>query len=498
MNRPAQWLAPANYPAPRWAYLGRGLYLAWFMEVTLATPMLLPAFSSQADLLAQRLAFFALYLAACVACAVLWRRVSPARTHKAAVGASSAVGLMGVLIYLLVMLGALPQGAMAASFACAALALPLSDAAWGEAYSYLPIGSVVAMLLGSFALCVALVGVAAATPVGVGAVLLAVQPLASGALLVLALDRSPYRAYRGVRAPRPAVPFPKRRGPAPDRAGAGGPAAEGRDSETAPCLLPSGRFLAGTALLVAAAYLLNGASERVGAAVSYITPESVVLSIAAALVFLVGMELHPERNPARFLSYLGLFEALAYLAFALGGGTPEALCGVPNALVLACSTCIGLIAWLVVIDAAKATKTSPFLTCAVGAVAIAAGKAAGECAALFELPSSDLAAVALTCVAFGVYLAATSAKPETVALPVENALETRAALLAKRFGLTPREREVLVEWASGHNVAYVAETLSISVSTAKTHIAHISQKTSTHGREELLRLLDAVAGPNAG
>ena len=51
---------------------------------------------------------------------------------------------------------------------------------------------------------------------------------------------------------------------------------------------------------------------------------------------------------------------------------------------------------------------------------------------------------------------------------------------------------MLTEWASGHNAAYVADTLSISLSTAKTHIAHISQKTGTHGREELLRLLDGI------
>ena len=149
-------------------------------------------------------------------------------------------------------------------------------------------------------------------------------------------------------------------------------------------------------------------------------------------------------------------------------------------------------AWFVVIDAAQTTKTSPYLACSTGLVAIALGKAAAEAASVMEpqVPSIAVVALGLTC--FGVYFAATSRRPEAVELPVENTLEARAGALADAYGLTPREREVLTEWASGHNAAYVADTLSISLSTAKTHIAHISQKTGTHGREELLRLLDGI------
>lgn len=448
------------FPAPRWAYLGRGLYLAWYMAVMLAEPPLLPAFSTQDALVAHRLVFFASYLAMCVVFAALWRRLSPLRTHRAVLAASTAVGLSGVVVYLLVMWGILPQGAMSVGFVCAAVALPILDIGWGEAYSYLPLRSIVAMLVVSVAICMALVAVTPAVPAWLGAVLLLAQTAASSGLLIFALARSPYRSYRE-------------------------PAGDERAR-----MLPSRSFLLGVALLVCAAYLINAASESVEGS-GYLSLPGTVLSIAVAVAFLVATALHPDRDPARFLAYIGLFEAAAFLVLGLAGAQ-GALGATASALILSCATCVGFTAWFVVIDAAQTTKTSPYLACSAGLVAIALGKAAAEAASVMEPHVLSIAVVALGLLCFGVYFAATSRRPEAVELPVENTLEARAGALADAYGLTPREREVLLEWASGHNAAYVADTLSISLSTAKTHIAHISQKTGTHGREELLRLLDGI------
>ena len=468
--------AKEHYPAPRWAYLGRGLYLALFMAISVASPLVLPAFSDQQTLVWQRIAFFALYLAASVACVALWRRLSPARTHRGVIVAGTLLEVGGVALYALVGVGVLPQTLMVASFALAALGLPALDAAWGEAYSYLPMRCVATMLVASLVVCAASLLLAMAAPPAPAFALLLALAVGGGALLLVALAGSPYRSYR---EPDRLLPPTRRRLAA---------------------LQPSWRLLLGVALLVCAAYLLNGASERVGGAV-YVTGEAVVLSVMASVAFLVALEARPTRDPARFTVYLALFEALCFVALSFiagpgGAGGPGAAAGsgveetIVSALVLGSATCLGVLSWFAVIDVAQTTKTNPFRACALGLLAINVGKLAAEGASTLDLAPEHICAVGLALVAFGVFFTATHARPAEVELPAENSLATRAATLAQRCGLTPREHDVLVEWASGHNVAYVSEKLGISVSTAKTHIAHISQKTGTHGREELLRLLD--------
>lgn len=61
--------------------------------------------------------------------------------------------------------------------------------------------------------------------------------------------------------------------------------------------------------------------------------------------------------------------------------------------------------------------------------------------------------------------------------------------LASEYGLTPREREVLTYLDAGRNAEYIAKTLYIAHSTAKSHIAHIYQKMDMNSQQ---RLMDAV------
>lgn len=58
-----------------------------------------------------------------------------------------------------------------------------------------------------------------------------------------------------------------------------------------------------------------------------------------------------------------------------------------------------------------------------------------------------------------------------------------------RYGLSPRETEVLRIWATGRSAKYVEKALFITQSTVKTHLTHIYAKTGTANREELLQLL---------
>jgi DNA-binding CsgD family transcriptional regulator len=60
--------------------------------------------------------------------------------------------------------------------------------------------------------------------------------------------------------------------------------------------------------------------------------------------------------------------------------------------------------------------------------------------------------------------------------------------LARRFGLTEREREILAGVLDGRSNAALAAALEISQATAKWHLHNVFGKTKTNNRESLLRL----------
>jgi len=64
--------------------------------------------------------------------------------------------------------------------------------------------------------------------------------------------------------------------------------------------------------------------------------------------------------------------------------------------------------------------------------------------------------------------------------------------LALLAGLTGREREILAYAAIGHSNKEIADHLCVSLDTVKTHLHHIYQKLSVHGRvEAVLAFLQA-------
>jgi DNA-binding NarL/FixJ family response regulator len=63
------------------------------------------------------------------------------------------------------------------------------------------------------------------------------------------------------------------------------------------------------------------------------------------------------------------------------------------------------------------------------------------------------------------------------------------------YGLTTCELRVLLAMAPGLSVKEAAETLSISESTAKTHLKHIHSKTGTSKQTELIRLFMSATPP---
>lgn len=77
--------------------------------------------------------------------------------------------------------------------------------------------------------------------------------------------------------------------------------------------------------------------------------------------------------------------------------------------------------------------------------------------------------------------------------PVSLDVETACAVLADRFELTPREREVFALLARNYRAPYIAEKLVVSQSTVKTHMRNLYAKLGVHSQAELLLLIDREA-----
>jgi DNA-binding CsgD family transcriptional regulator len=69
-------------------------------------------------------------------------------------------------------------------------------------------------------------------------------------------------------------------------------------------------------------------------------------------------------------------------------------------------------------------------------------------------------------------------------------VEKTVGLIAQDFGLSKREQEVLMMWATGYPVKMIEEKLFVSASTVKTHIQHIYEKCDAHNRVEVIALLE--------
>lgn len=99
---------------------------------------------------------------------------------------------------------------------------------------------------------------------------------------------------------------------------------------------------------------------------------------------------------------------------------------------------------------------------------------------------------------------ADEAAPSTVESAAEAASETgtstagrieqHCAAVARDFGLTPRESEVIVLLAYGRTLAIIARDLHIAQGTARTHIENIYRKLDVHKQQELIDLVDTYEG----
>jgi DNA-binding CsgD family transcriptional regulator len=71
----------------------------------------------------------------------------------------------------------------------------------------------------------------------------------------------------------------------------------------------------------------------------------------------------------------------------------------------------------------------------------------------------------------------------------EHEPEPAAALLRRLHGLTNTEAQVALRIVRGADLKQISEELSVSVTTVRTHLQHVFDKTGTHRQAELVRTL---------
>jgi DNA-binding CsgD family transcriptional regulator len=80
----------------------------------------------------------------------------------------------------------------------------------------------------------------------------------------------------------------------------------------------------------------------------------------------------------------------------------------------------------------------------------------------------------------------------------QRVLAERINAFADLFALTPGEARVVAQLISGEGLTKAASRLNIAPSTARSHLAHILEKTGTHRQAELVRVFYEVTIPWCG
>lgn len=114
-------------------------------------------------------------------------------------------------------------------------------------------------------------------------------------------------------------------------------------------------------------------------------------------------------------------------------------------------------------------------------------------AELAAAPSyAALAAVGILCAAFA-FVFPEERIDDIFPIPIAMSyasLDEKCAVVARIYGLSPRETEVLTLLARGRNAAHIADELYISRNTVGTHRRNIYRKLGVHDQQELLSLVE--------
>lgn len=141
-----------------------------------------------------------------------------------------------------------------------------------------------------------------------------------------------------------------------------------------------------------------------------------------------------------------------------------------------------------IVVASRGSGVSPLAPLAAKMVVYGAGFLTGK--ALASVLDSQVLPTVLTIallvyLAFNVVVLAVNQMSDATgsSAPVQEAISAR---MGERYGLTPREREVLSCLLEGRSYEGVGRMLFISSSTVKTHVKHIYEKVGVKSRDELI------------
>lgn len=173
------------------------------------------------------------------------------------------------------------------------------------------------------------------------------------------------------------------------------------------------------------------------------------------------------------------------------------------ALVTTCNIVIELLSWILLADMARTTRMPAIVVFAVGRGAVQAGMMIGQIIGWFMIdsiiPFAIVSVFALMLVmgfmfdaqdTLLVFEAPTAAERNEVEQLTGQSLDSRLQEVAQTCGLTARETEIFMLWATGHGSKYIQDSLVISASTVKTHVRHIYDKCGVHNRAEIIDLLE--------
>lgn len=236
------------------------------------------------------------------------------------------------------------------------------------------------------------------------------------------------------------------------------------------------------------------------------TDSGVTLQIvrgAFSIVLFAVVALFPRRGPIVYrVGLLAIVAGFSLMPFLYGTGA----FWVSGAVILVGYTTFDVLIWIVVAQSVYAgLGDAPRIVCTVQMVVRSAfcglggilGMALDGVAHAAAFPNADAILVGyLMTIAIVLVLSSRDiwelfdARPAAPADPAAaDARSERIARLSETWGLTEREREIFALLAIGRTQPWIAENLGISESTVNSHVRHIYSKSNIRNRQELLDLV---------
>ena len=468
-------------------FMGMGVYLAWIYSVQFGGFLFDPSFGHVAS--ETWFALSNLASAAClIGCAVFARRLSPLSAHRSVPWAASACMALGTLLTYFGAGAAQSVPMLVIGSLLAGLGLGLIILLWCEFYAALPTRQVTVYYSASFILAVILHLVVISVEGPASIILIALLPLGSAAMFAASRKSQVGNALSV----------------ADEDSAENGPADSKEESERTRWSFPWRPVL----LMAAYSFAFNF-SRATGTGVSEIGMLGVALIAGAVLT--TGL-LFFERFDVRHLYRMALpLMVGGMLLQPFLSGPLEVLAGV-----LLNASHAGFVIFTMIVLANISFRygvNALWLFGIMRAARVIASVLGGHVGAtLLSSRGTDTIMLATALVAVGLVAACMGCMNErdlestwgitpveknpTEGSPSHPPLETyyeafvaRCAQIARMYGLTRREEEVLACLAQGKSVPRIEEELFISNGTAKSHVRHIYAKLDIHSRDQLIALV---------